>query len=76
MTQAHLKTFSCAEVRAIRLSKIATSVLVGFYLRNEADYDAWKYRMKALAKMENGVFSVYDKSPNYDEVPGSDDFFE
>ena len=51
-------------------------MLVGFYLRNEADYDAWKYRMKALAKMENGVFSVYDKSPNYDEVPGSDDFFE
>ena len=76
MTDAHLKTFQCAEVRALRLSKIATSVLVGFYLRNEADFEEWKYRVKALAKMENGVFSVYDKSPNYDDVPGNDDFFD
>jgi hypothetical protein len=47
----------------LRLSKLAASVLVGFYLRDLAEYEEWRYKMKAIARSENSLFSVHEKTP-------------
>jgi len=37
-SEAELDTYACSEVRAIRLSKLCTSLLVGFYIKDLADF--------------------------------------
>ncbi len=62
LNDEQLDTFACPEVRVLSLSKISTSVAIGFYIRNIHEYSSFKPRIQALAKMQNSIFSVYEQS--------------
>lgn len=42
------------------LNKMCTSVAIGFYIRDQPDFEDFKTRIKSLAKSENSFFTVYD----------------
>jgi hypothetical protein len=48
------------------LSRICTAVAIGFYIRDETDFLVFSSQIKAISKMENSVFSVYETSPHAD----------
>lgn len=60
LTREQLDTFQCSEVRVLALSKISTSVAIGFYIRNSLEYSSFKPRLQTLARMKNSIFSVYE----------------
>lgn len=59
-------TFSCKEVRTLRLSKIATSVAMGFYIKDGSEFAIFRNKINILAKSENSIFSVIDKQPKFE----------
>ena len=66
-----MKTYFCSEVRVLALSKISTSVAIGFYIRNGHEYAQFKPKLQALAKRKNSIFSVHEKSMSYEPQPKS-----
>lgn len=47
-------------MRKLNIKKMCPSVAIGFYLRTEEDYIEFKFKMLALNKLENSIFSVYE----------------
>ena len=58
-----LETYACQELNTLSLSKICTSVCIGFYLRDEEAFVKFAAKLHAVAQMEHSFFSVYEKSP-------------
>ena len=42
---------------------MCTSVAIGFYIRDREDFQNFKQNIKELSKVENSIFTVYDKKP-------------
>jgi hypothetical protein len=60
-----LETYACKEVSTLSLSKICTSVCIGFYLGNSEAFEKFRAKLKAVAKIDHSIFSVYDSSPTF-----------
>lgn len=52
-------------MKKLQIHKMCTSIAIGFYLRNEEAFEEFKLKMMALRKIENCIFSVYEKKPAY-----------
>jgi hypothetical protein len=50
-------------VSTLSLSKICTSVCIGFYLRNNEAFDKFSAKLNAVARIDHSIFSVYETSP-------------
>lgn len=59
MTDDHLQTYSCKQVRTLQLSKICTGVAIGFYLKDRDSFDAFSIQIQKLAMEKDSVFSVF-----------------
>ena len=42
---------------------MCTSIAVGFYIEGMEEYQEFKGKIKAMDKMDNSIFSVYDVKP-------------
>ena len=60
LNNEQLASYSCTEVRVLSLSKISTSVAIGFYIKDTHEYTYFKHKIIALAQMQNSIFSVYE----------------
>ena len=69
-------TYTCKEVRILRLSKISESVLIGFYLRGPKEYESWKEKIVKMAKGMDSVFSVFQEEQIKENYGGQVDDFE
>jgi hypothetical protein len=47
----------------MKLTKMCTSVAIGFYLRDEESFKDFKQKILKISKAENSIFSVYEKKP-------------
>jgi hypothetical protein len=65
MTVDALETYSCQEVNTLSLSKICTSVCIGFYLKDGEAFEKFSTKLKAVARIDHSIFSVYEKSPTF-----------
>lgn len=57
-----LSTYHCNELRTMSLSKISTGLAIGFYVSNIEQFNRFKLKLTAIAKMEHSFFSVFEKS--------------
>lgn len=48
------------------MSKIATSVAMGFYIKDGSEFAIFRNKINILAKSENSIFSVIDKQPKFE----------
>jgi cysteine protease ATG4 len=55
-----LTTYTCNEVRTLKLSKISTSVAIGFYIRNKNEFENFKSKISKLSKLENSGFCCFE----------------
>jgi cysteine protease ATG4 len=65
-----LQTYHCTDARSLDPESLCTSMAPGFYLRDEAAFDAWALQMLRL-KEDFGhecIYTVYDKRPVMREV--------
>ena len=42
---------------------MCTSVVIGFYIRNESEFQEFRKRMGGLSQGMDSVFSVYERKP-------------
>ena len=56
------RQYHCTDIRTISLSKICTSLAIGFYIRDAESYNEFKTNLKELASMPDSFFSVFEKS--------------
>lgn len=47
----------------MKLSKMCTSVAIGFYIRNEEAFIDFKSIIMKMSRENNSIFSVYEKKP-------------
>ena len=47
---------------------MCTSVAIGFYIRNENQFQDFKTKILKMSKEENSIFSVYEKKPEPVEI--------
>mgnify|MGYP000973350459 CR=1 FL=1 len=67
-SETELDTYACSEVRAIRLSKLCTSLLIGYYIKDLDDFSKFFEQLDALALIDHSIITVYDKKPTKDQV--------
>jgi len=46
-------------MRKLNIKKMCTSIALGFYIRNEEEYEEFKFKIMALDKIEDSIVSVY-----------------
>ncbi len=56
----YIDDYHCPKMKKLKLDRMCTSVAIGFYLRTEEDFLAFKCKIKALAITEHSIFTVYD----------------
>jgi cysteine protease ATG4 len=61
--QRHINTYHCSKMKMLALDKMCTSVAIGFYIRDEEDYEDFKQNITTLSRGESSIFSVYEKKP-------------
>ena len=50
-------------MKKLQIKKMCTSVAIGFYLRDEEDFQNFYNKMAALSKLDHSIFNVYDAKP-------------
>ncbi|KAF9179441.1 Cysteine protease atg4 [Haplosporangium sp. Z 767] len=71
-TAEDLATYHCETIRKIDINAIDPSMLLAFYCRDRAEFDAFCERVKALNArpgMGSSIFAIGEKAPDY----GDDD---
>ena len=56
------RQYHCQDIRTMSLSKICTSLTIGFYIRDAESFEKFKANLKELAKMPDSFFSIFEKS--------------
>eukprot|EP00743_Colponemidia_sp_Colp-15_P006732 GILK01007259.1.p1 GENE.GILK01007259.1~~GILK01007259.1.p1 ORF type:complete len:729 (+),score=73.97 GILK01007259.1:176-2362(+) len=70
------KSYHCNKPRRMSLSKIDPSLAIGFYIRDESDFEDFARRLAMLASSHDALLSVQDTMPNYESHPGLEEGFE
>ena len=55
--------FHCNKMKTLKLSKMCTSVAIGFYIRDGQQFLDFKAKLLKLSRDENSIFSVYENKP-------------
>lgn len=50
-------------MKKLAITKMCTSVAIGFYLRGFEDFLEFKHKILAFNKLDNSIFSVYEIKP-------------
>ncbi|KAJ7144641.1 hypothetical protein C8R44DRAFT_846331 [Mycena epipterygia] len=66
-SSAELRTFHCARVRKMPLSGLDPSMLIGFVVRDEAE---WIDLRRRIGELPRTIFAIQDEPPTW---PGADD---
>ncbi|KAG0056500.1 Cysteine protease atg4 [Gryganskiella cystojenkinii] len=69
-TVEDLATYHCETIRKIDINAIDPSMLLAFYCRDRADFDAFCDRvqeMNARPGMGSSIFTIGEKAPDYDD---------
>ncbi|KIY68678.1 hypothetical protein CYLTODRAFT_395071 [Cylindrobasidium torrendii FP15055 ss-10] len=69
-TPEELGTYHCDQPKKLLLSSLDPSMLLGFLVRDEAD---WKDLRERLGKLPQTIFSVVDERPQWDACDFDDD---
>lgn len=64
-TEEEIATCHTRRLRGLRISEMDPSMLIGFLIKDEADWEDWKRRLKEVKG--KAIVNVYDKEP---PVPG------
>ena len=56
------RQYHCQDIRTMSLSKICTSLAIGFYIRDTESFENFKVNLKELAKMPDSFLSIFEKS--------------
>ncbi|KAG0275669.1 Cysteine protease atg4 [Linnemannia exigua] len=69
-TAEDFSTYHCETIRKIGISAIDPSMLLAFYCRDRADFDAFCLRVQELNArpgMGSSIFTIGEKAPDYDD---------
>ncbi|KAG9291499.1 hypothetical protein G9A89_021918 [Geosiphon pyriformis] len=66
-TDEELATFHCDTLRKIHISQLDPSMLLGFYCRTAAEFEAFCMRVEEVGKSHKSVFTIADEEPVYRE---------
>lgn len=47
-------------MKRLNIKKMCTSIALGFYLRDQEEYEEFKLKIMALNKLENSIVTVYE----------------
>ncbi|KAK4946497.1 Cysteine protease atg4 [Elasticomyces elasticus] len=64
-TEEEITTCHTRRLRGLRISEMDPSMLIGFLIKDEADWEDWKHRLKEVKG--KAIVSVFDKEP---PIPG------
>lgn len=56
-----IKQYHCKTMKKMKISKMCTSVALGFYIRGPDEYEEFKLKIIAMSKLEDSIFSVFKK---------------
>jgi hypothetical protein len=63
--EKHIGQYHCGNIKKLNIGKMCTSIAFGFYLRDEEQFIEFREKMVALSLLDDCIFSVQDKNPNY-----------
>ena len=65
---SHKDTYFCNKPRTVHVSKIDTSIALGFYIENAKDFSVFMKRLRETANKSSAFFGLEKYSPNFDDL--------
>lgn len=63
--ESHVNTYHCSNIKKLNIEKMCTSIAFGFYLRDEESFIEFREKVIALSLLDDCIFSVHEKKPEY-----------
>lgn len=63
LTAQELESFHCSDIRLLKMSKLSSSLLLGFYIKSLEEFKQFFEQVDQLANMPNSILQVFSKRP-------------
>ncbi|KAJ3047955.1 Cysteine protease atg4 [Rhizophlyctis rosea] len=66
-TQEDLSSFHCETIRVTSIGTVDPSLVIGFYCRDESDFEDLCARSKTISEGKTPLFTIEDTAPDYND---------